>query len=223
EIADALAKAHKLGMTHRDLKPSNMMLTKSGAKLMDFGLAKHSGRELAAALDEMTMEEARLTGEGAIVGTFQYMAPEQLEGKEADARTDIFALGEVIYEMATGKQAFSGKSRASLIAAILTVEPPPIKQSQPLTSPALERVVKKCLAKDPDDRWQSASDLANELKWIAECSSQAELAGCTPAPANARGRVSQPPSRLLRLRLFCAGAAGRGRTRAVPPPVDFYG
>src|SRR5262249_14080827 len=147
EIADALAKAHKLGMTHRDLKPSNMMLTKSGAKLMDFGLAKHSGRELAAALDEMTMEEARLTGEGAIVGTLKYMAPEQLEGKEADARTDIFALGEVIYEMATGKQAFSGKSRASLIAAILTVEPPPIKQSQPLTSPALERVVKKCLAK----------------------------------------------------------------------------
>src|SRR5215470_4330803 len=104
QIADALAKAHKRGITHRDLKPANVMLTKDGAKLMDFGLAKHSDRTLAAAaLDQMTMEEARLTGEGTIVGTFKYMAPEQLEGKEADARTDIFALGEVIYEMATGK------------------------------------------------------------------------------------------------------------------------
>src|SRR5215510_3790349 len=182
QIADALAKAHKLGITHRDLKPANVMLTKDGAKLLDFGLAKHSGRALAAvALDEMTMEEARLTGEGTIVGTFQYMAPEQLEGREADARTDIFALGEVIYEMATGKPAFSGKSRASLIAAILTTEPQPITQLQPLAPTALERVVKKCLAKDPDDRWQSAADLASELKWSAEPRSQtptaAEIAG----------------------------------------------
>src|SRR6267154_2331688 len=173
QIADALAKAHKLGITHRDLKPSNIMLTKSGAKLMDFGLAKQSGvAPLAAALTEMTMEHSKLTGEGMIVGTFQYMAPEQLEGKEADARTDIFALGEVIYEMATGRPAFSGKSRASLIAAILTSEPPPIGQLQPLSPPALERVVKKCLAKDPDDRWQSASDLASELKWMAETGPQ---------------------------------------------------
>jgi serine/threonine protein kinase len=113
----------------------------------------------------MTMEQAKLTSAGMIVGTFQYMAPEQLEGKEADARTDIFGLGEVIYEMATGKPAFSGKSRATLIAAILTTEPPPISQLQPLTPSALERVVEKCLAKDPDDRWQSASDLASELQW----------------------------------------------------------
>ena len=177
QIADALAKAHKLGITHRDLKPSNIMLTKSGAKLMDFGLAKQSGvAPLAAALTEMTMEHSKLTGEGMIVGTFQYMAPEQLEGKEADARTDIFALGEVIYEMATGRPAFSGKSRASLIAAILTSEPPPIGQLQPLSPPALERVVKKCLAKDPDDRWQSASDLASELKWMVEGGSQAGAA-----------------------------------------------
>jgi len=153
QIADALAKAHKRGITHRDLKPSNVMLTKNGTKLMDFGLAKQSGPDpLAAALTEMTTEQSKLTGEGAIVGTFQYMAPEQLEGKEADARTDIFGLGEVIYEMATGKPAFSGKSRASLIAAILTAEPPSIRQAQPLTPPALERVVKKCLAKDPDER-----------------------------------------------------------------------
>jgi len=174
QIADALAKAHKMGITHRDLKPSNIMLTKSGAKLMDFGLAKASGpAPLEAALTEMTAEQAKLTVEGTIVGTFQYMAPEQLEGKEADARTDIFALGELIYEMATGKPAFSGKSRASLIAAILSSEPEPMAALQPMTPPALERVIKKCLAKDPDERWQSASDLAAELRWISESGSQA--------------------------------------------------
>ena len=171
QIADALARAHKLGITHRDLKPANVMLTKSGAKLMDFGLAKQSGAaSLANALTEMTADQAKLTSDGMIVGTFQYMAPEQLEGKEADARTDIFAFGELIHETATGKPAFSGKSRASLIAAILTTEPPPITQLQPLTPLALERVVKKCLAKDPDERWQSASDLASELQWITTTS-----------------------------------------------------
>src|SRR6266478_3418371 len=179
QIADALAKAHKLGITHRDLKPANVMLTKSGAKLMDFGLAKQSGTApLATALTEMTMEQSKLTGEGTIVGTFQYMAPEQLEGKEADARTDIFALGEVIYEMATGKPPFSGKNRASLIAAILTAVPHSITQLQPMAPPALERVAQKCLAKDPEERWQSASDLASELGWIA-VSSQS---GSTPVP-----------------------------------------
>jgi eukaryotic-like serine/threonine-protein kinase len=174
QIADALAKAHKLGITHRDLKPSNVMLTKTGAKLMDFGLAKQAGvAPLAAALTEMTVEQAKLTSEGMLVGTFQYMAPEQLEGNEADPRTDIFALGELIHEMAAGKPAFGGNSRASLIAAILTADPPPISQFQPLCPPGLERVVKKCLAKDPEARWQSASDLASELQWIAEGGSQA--------------------------------------------------
>jgi serine/threonine protein kinase len=184
QIADALAKAHKLGITHRDLKPSNVMLTKSGAKLMDFGLAKQSGpAPLAQALTQMTAEQAKLTSEGMLVGTFQYMAPEQLEGKEADARADIFALGELIYEMVTGKPAFTGKSRASLIAAILTTDPPPITQLQRLAPPALERVVRKCLAKDPDDRWQSASDLASELKWITESGSQPGVALTVPAPS----------------------------------------
>ncbi len=191
QIADALAKAHKLGFTHRDLKPANIILTKSGAKLMDFGLAKQSGpAPLAQALTEMTMEHSTLTGEGTIIGTFQYMAPEQLEGKEADARTDIFALGEVIYEMATAKAAFAGKSRASLIAAILTTEPPPITQVQPLTPPALERVVRKCLAKDPDDRWQSASDLTSELNWISVGGSQAGVAAPVASRRRSRERVA---------------------------------
>jgi eukaryotic-like serine/threonine-protein kinase len=169
QIADALAHAHKLGFVHRDLKPSNVMLTKTGAKLMDFGLAKEFvPAPLAAALSEMTTEQLKLTVEGTIVGTLQYMAPEQLEGKEADARTDMFSLGGVIYEMATGKPAFAGKNRASLIAAILSSEPQPMAALQPMTPPALARVVKKCLAKDRDERWQSASDLASELNWIVE-------------------------------------------------------
>jgi Tol biopolymer transport system component/tRNA A-37 threonylcarbamoyl transferase component Bud32 len=189
QIADALAKAHKLGITHRDLKPANVMLTKNGAKLMDFGLAKQSSVSLATALTEMTQDQAKLTSEGMIVGTFQYMAPEQLEGKEADARTDIFAFGELVHEMATGKPAFSGKSRASLIAAILTTDPPPISQLQPMTPVSLERVVKKCLAKDPDERWQSASDLASELNWILASGSQAAVA----APAIVSGKIKERP------------------------------
>jgi len=199
QIADALAKAHKLGITHRDLKPANVMLTKSGAKLMDFGLAKQSEvAPLAAALTEMTQaqltqaqltDRAKLTSEGMIVGTFQYMAPEQLEGKEADARTDIFAFGELIHEMVTGKPAFSGKSRASLIAAILTADPPPMTQLQPITPLALEHVVKKCLAKDPDERWQSASDLASELNWILTAGSQAGVTRPQVSPRKRRDRA----------------------------------
>src|SRR2546425_2552985 len=212
QIADALAKAHKKGVTHRDLKPANIMLTKSGAKLMDFGLAKQAGpAPLAAALTEMTMEQSKLTGEGTIVGTFQYMAPEQLEGKEADARTDIFAFGELLHEMVTGKPAFSAKSRASLIAAILTTEPPSISQLQPLTPPSLERIVKKCLAKDPDERWQSASDLATELKWISESGSQAGVA------------ASSGSKRVNRERWVWATAAVGVIASAVAATVHFAG
>src|SRR5260370_1246304 len=163
------------------------MLTKSGAKLMDFGLAKQSDlASLSAALTEMTVEQSKLTGEGMLVGTFQYMAPEQLEGKEADPRTDIFAFGEVMYEMVTGKPAFNGGSRASLIASILTSEPVPISQVQPLTPPPLERVVRKCLAKDPDERWQSAADLASELKWMSSESGTSQIA----LPARAISRTA---------------------------------
>src|SRR5205814_10460698 len=140
----------------------------SGAKLLDFGLAKSASA--AVALDGATHQKP-LTQEGTIVGTFQYMAPEQLEGHDADARTDIFALGAVLYEMATGKRAFEGKTRTSLIAAIVGADPKPISELLPLTPPAFEHVVRKCLEKDPEARWQSAADVAEELRWIAQSGS----------------------------------------------------
>src|SRR5262245_39004487 len=176
EIADALDKAHRQGIVHRDLKPGNVMLTKTGVKLLDFGLAK----AMAPASPQSTLTsvptQQGLTQEGTILGTFQYMAPEQLEGKEADSRTDIFAFGATLYEAATGKKAFSASSQASIITAIMSSDPAPISSVQPMSPPTLDRVVKKCLAKDPEDRWQSAGDLSSELEWIAESGSQAGVA-----------------------------------------------
>ncbi|HEY6214701.1 MAG TPA: protein kinase, partial [Vicinamibacterales bacterium] len=165
EIATALDRAHRNGIVHRDLKPANVMLTKSGAKLLDFGLAKSS--PIVASADEATIQKS-LTAEGTIVGTFQYMAPEQLEAVDADARTDIFALGCVLYEMATGRRAFEGKTKTSLIAAIVSSEPTPMSELQPVTPPALEAIVAGCLKKDPDERWQSAADVAKQLRFIAD-------------------------------------------------------
>jgi len=191
QIADALDKAHRQGIVHRDLKPGNVMLTKSGVKLLDFGLAKAieapAGQSGLTSFPTVAGSPA-LTQEGTILGTFQYMAPEQLEGKEADARTDIFAFGCVLYEIATGKKAFSGGSQASLISAIMSSEPPSLSILQPLSPPALDRVVATCLAKDPEDRWQSARDVARELQWIAGLDSSARAV--LPAARPRRGRFA---------------------------------
>jgi len=191
QIAEGLDKAHRLGIVHRDLKPGNVMITKSGAKLLDFGLAKIVADPSAvSSATNMATAQKPLTQEGTILGTFQYMAPEQLEGEEADARTDIFALGAVLYEMATGRRAFVGKTKTSLIAAIVSSEPTPISQIQPLTPPALEHVIRKCLAKDRDDRWQSAHDIAEELKWISEAGSQAGVAAPFTLKRKSRERLA---------------------------------
>jgi Tol biopolymer transport system component len=186
QIADALEKAHRQGITHRDLKPGNIMLTEEGAKLLDFGLAK-ADDGIGGSDAELTVSPTisqPLTAAGTIVGTYHYMAPEQLEGKAVDARTDIFAFGAVLYEMATGQRAFTGGSQASLIAEVMHEMPRPASSIQPMTPPALDRVIQSCLAKDPNDRWQTAHDLKLQLQWIAEGGSVVGL----PTPVSARRR-----------------------------------
>jgi eukaryotic-like serine/threonine-protein kinase len=203
EICEGLERAHKGGVVHRDLKPANVMLTKTGAKLMDFGLAKASPSGAAPA-SSLTMTISGtpagqpLTAHGTLVGTFQYMSPEQTEGRDADARSDIFAMGAMLYEMVTGKKAFAGRSQASIVAAILASEPEPISTVQPMTPPALAQVIRTCLAKDPEERFQTVHDLKLQLKWILEASAS-QLA----APAQVRARRT-----LQKRTLMIAAAVG---------------
>jgi hypothetical protein len=244
EIADALDFAHRQGIVHRDLKPANIMLTKFGVKLLDFGLAKTIERSLdatgkgqtAAIQHPMTGSGQTLiptavvgpnvTREGTFLGTWPYMAPEQLEGKEVDARTDIFAFGAVLYEMATGRAAFSGNTSASVIGAILHTEPPSISTVQPMTPPALDRVVKTCLSKDPDDRFQTAHDLRLQVQWIAEGGSQAGAPASVTAGRRSRERVAWAAAAAATLAALALALLLRGRPReplrtvqtSIPPP-----
>jgi serine/threonine protein kinase len=207
QIADALDKAHRQGVIHRDVKPSNVMLTKSGTKLLDFGLAKSSAHKAVVSVSEMPTG-AEVTAQGTILGTLQYMSPEQLEGQEADARSDVFAFGTVLYEMLTGRKAFDGRSQSSLIAAIMHVDPPRISELKPMISPAVARVVKVCLAKDPDQRWQSAHDLASELQWISEGSSH--LPGAAAVSKSNAGRRRRTAGLAIAACLLSASAAAVG-------------
>jgi serine/threonine protein kinase len=219
QILDALDAAHRKGIVHRDLKPANILVTKQGIKLLDFGLAKQAtgpGSGSVAGPDDVTMAE--LSAVGQISGTLQYMAPEQLEGKPADVRSDIFAFGVVLYELISGKRPFTGTSHATVIASILKDQAPPLHELQPLTPPGIERVIQRCLEKDPDKRWQSARDVKYALEWIAQLPDPIPVAETAPK----RPWVSQSAAVLLALIVVGLAAWIIWLKREPPVPVTRF-
>jgi Tol biopolymer transport system component len=223
QIAEALQQAHRAGITHRDLKPGNIMITASGAKLLDFGLAKFiepSSRVFSEHSAPAT-KVSPLTSEGMVVGTTAYMSPEQLEGKTLDHRTDIFALGVILYEMATGQRPFRGDSAASLIAAILASDPPPMRTLQPSVAPALERIILTALEKNPDERWQTAQDVGRQLRWINDSSvTSAQMTAEQAAPARQRRLRLGPAVAITAVTTALVTFGAAWLVRPPPPRVE---